>query len=188
MHSKIFSKVLCLFFFSLTLVGCVTPYQESDKGPHARVRFATRNHKNLTISVFGYKTLDCQGIFHYTNLVDGFVLMGEEKRLGIPLWNYHPNAGREFKIPSGTPQMILIRTLKMIGNQHMEEKGVFIQQTFEEGKDYEIFFNSDQPNYQASVYEIVKDEKEGFKKKLLQEKDTFVHKDFPESCLKTVRT
>jgi hypothetical protein len=149
------------------MTGCASvTYEEPKSGPVvARVRFVS-DMEEITV-VRGYKSKECDDEHEMMRLRNGFVLNSDPRRLGIPLWNYHKNAAKEFFISAGIPQVYMFEAAQ--GTRYIYECGVVIQQTFDEDKDkdYEVNYKWNIPNCNVKVYEIKKNTSGSAEKVLL---------------------
>lgn len=169
-----------LLLLTLVITGCSTvTYEEPKSGPTARVRFVTETSDVAVVR--GYKSTKCEGEYEMMRLRNGFLLNSSPKRMGIPLWDYHKNAAKEFFIPASTPQIFMLEGSKTIGNR-INRCATFVRQTFEEGKDYEIKLH-DAFNCKVIVSEIQTNTSGNVEKILLQKKDNRLSPDFTDSCL-----
>ncbi len=180
-RTDIFKHLMLTLPLALTLSGCSTvSYVEPTSGPTARVRFVTDTDQ-ITI-VRSYSSTNCDNESEMMRLRNGFLLVGEPRRLGIPLWNYHNNAGKEFLVNSNKPHVYMIEGSEQSYRQ-IRKCGTAIKQKFEEGKDYEISYKWNFSNCRVEVSEIKKDELGEFKKVILQERNNKLTPEFSKSCL-----
>ncbi|AIK96553.1 hypothetical protein [Candidatus Odyssella acanthamoebae] len=184
MEKKIFKTPtpnIVLFPLALTIVGCTSvSYEEPKSGPVARVRFVT-NRDGITV-IRSYKSKKCDGGHEMMRISNGFDFNSSLRRLGIPLWDYHHNAAKELFIRANIPQVYMFQSAAQSGS-YIYKCGVFVQQKFEEGKDYELSYKLDNNNCNLEVYEIKTNASGNPEKVLLQKRDKQLLPDFSESCL-----
>jgi hypothetical protein len=182
-------KFLLPSFLLSVLTGCSSiSYEEPKSGPVARVRFVTDS--NFIVNIYGYKPETCDEESYMMTLRNGFRFRTDAKRLGIPLWDYNENAGKEFLIPAGLPQIFSFRTiaLQQTGLYTFIERSCFsvIHQNFEEGKDYELShhyeYHSNRPFCSINLFEIKTNEKGISEKVPLQRQGSTLKPDLPKQC------
>ena len=132
--------------------------------------------------VRSYASANCDGENEMMRLRNGFVLNSSPKRLGIPLWDYHDNAAKEFFVTANNPQIYMFE-----GNEHSGRSimkcGVAIKQKFEEGKDYEVNFTMKSFSCSAKVSEMKNNESGHPEKVVLQKRNSQLTSEFSKACL-----
>ncbi|WP_156962144.1 hypothetical protein [Candidatus Paracaedibacter symbiosus] len=165
----------------LTIAGCASvTYEEPKSGSVARVRFVT-NTDGGTI-VRGYRSKECDGEYEMMRLRNGFLFNSDPRRLGIPLWNYHKNAAKEFFISAGIPQVYMFEGNEL-NERYSYKCGTVMQQIFEAGKDYEINYKWHKSNCTLRIYEIKTSTSGSAEKVLLQERGNRLSSEFSNACL-----
>jgi hypothetical protein len=162
-------------FFFLFTIGCSSiRYTEPTTGPTARVRFAV-DTESVTV-VWGYKTENCENEEEWMRLRNGPLVNSSPKTLGMPLWNYHKNAAKEFYVSTERPLIVIFKG----SETSFEIRGVVtylcavpIIYQFED-KDYEVSFNWHKKQCTVDVFEIVKTESGAHEKRLLKAFDNKV--------------
>ena len=167
-------KITCIvsFFFLLT-IGCSTikyTVPEPTQGPKARVRFAV-DTESVTV-VWGYKTENCEKEEEWMRLRNGPLVNSSPKTLGIPLWNHHKNAAKEFYVSTERPLILMFKGSETEGVTTYFCAVPIICQL--EDKDYEVSFNWHKKQCTVDVFEIVKTANEAYEKRLLKTFDNKV--------------
>lgn len=185
---KQLKKITSLLLMALPVVlitGCSTiTYEEPKSGPVARVRFVTNTRSMMVVR--GYKSTECDDEHEMMRLRNGFLLISDPKRLGIPLWDFHDNAAKEFFIPADVPQTYLFKVVEREGRM-ITKCGVFLKQTFEKNKDYELNYHLNGIGCRIDVYELKRNQSninsEKVEKVLLQSQNHTLSSDFSPSCM-----
>jgi hypothetical protein len=148
-------KINTLSFFVMVslLSGCATNYVEQANGDLARVRFVAKDGVGAT-NVNFYDGKNCEVKTQVTSLLGrtSVDLFPKEKRLGIPLWSYSPNAAKEFNIPANVEKNVMI-VQNFGGLGTGMACGAYFQVTYQKNKDYEVIFDSQKCT--AEIYEII---------------------------------
>lgn len=166
---------------ALTVSGCSTvTYVEPTSGPVARVRFVSDSTGNTIVR--SYASTNCDGENEMMRLRNGFLFNSEPKRLGIPLWNYHENAGKEFLISSNKPQIYMFDG-GLVQGRKIIHCGVPIKLMFETNKDYEVSYTLADSKCFVDVSEIKKNASGQPEKVLLQRKDNTLGSEFSQACV-----
>lgn len=177
---KVPSLNIAFLVLSLITSGC-TPsvtYVEPKTGPLARVRFVTADNG---VTVYSYSSKECNGEKEMMRLINDIALNSDPRRLGMPLWDYHKNAAKEFYVTAGIPHIYMFKSGTLSGRLQTR-CGAFMQQTFEEGKDYELkLTNSTRCILEA--YEIRMNASGSAEKVLLQKIDNKLSPDFSKACI-----
>jgi hypothetical protein len=166
------------------MLGCnAVRYTEPETGNRARVRFAINAGESVT--VYGYKTGNCKSEENWMWLRNGPILISPRKRLGIPLWNYHDNAAKEFYISTERPLIVMFKSFIVVGYPgSWSICDVPVIYPLEE-KDYEVSFNWGWygAGCSADVFEIVETNFGLYKKRLLKTFDNKISFDNAD-CMK----
>ena len=146
------SKII-LVLLSLSISACSSiSYKEPTEGPLSRVRFATET-EGLTM-VRNYITSDCGGEEEWMRLRNGFLLNSTPKKLGMPLWNHHENAAKEFLVTSNNDTYFMFSASHQIGRTTYS-CGVPATVIFKENHDYEMLFKFGVINCSVILSEII---------------------------------
>jgi hypothetical protein len=156
------------FFFLFTVSCSTTNYTEPTTGPTARVRFAV-DTEAVTV-VWGYKTENCENEEEWMRLRKGPLINSSPKTIGMPLWNHHENAAKEFYVSTQSPLILMFKgseTGAQINGVSAYLCAVpLIYQL--ENKDYEVLFNWHRKQCTVDIFAIVKIESGAYEKRLLK--------------------
>ncbi|WP_139016800.1 hypothetical protein [Candidatus Odyssella thessalonicensis] len=178
---RLINAPVTLLFIAATVTGCASvTYEEPKSGPVARVRFVT-DTPYITV-IRGYSSKECNDEHEMMRLRNGFLFNSDPRSLGMPLGGYHKNAAKEFLITANIPQVYMFEHTEATG-YYSYKCGVVIQQTFEEGKDYELSYHWNKPSCNIEVFELKKTGSDNIEKILLQKRDNKLISDFSHSCL-----
>ena len=169
-----------VFSTGIMASGCSTiSYEEPNSGKLAKVRFAT-DFEEITV-VNGYETSSCEEEKEWMRLRVGPLLISQPKRLGMPLWDYHDNAAKEFYVRAGKEQHLMFYSAKSLGRGAVK-CGIPISTTFENNEEYELFFDDDDLHCSLTLNQILKTKDSGVphKKRLLKHSSRTV--DMPANC------
>lgn len=166
---------------ALTISGCASiTYVEPQSGPVAKVRFASNT--SMPTIIRSYSSTACTGENEMMRLRNGFFLNSEPKKLGIPLWNYHENAAKEFFVSTNNEQIYMFESTEIIGGRN-RKCGVAVKQKFEAGKDYELSYSMNNSNCYVVISEIKNNASGQPEKVILQKRDSHLSADFSEACI-----
>ena len=89
--------------------------------------------------VRGYSDPACEsGEKEWMRLSNRFLINSQPKKIGMPLWSFHPNAAKELYVIPSTYTFLFVGA-ESSGNA-VYSCGVPVHETFEEGHDYELNF------------------------------------------------
>lgn len=179
------NNLLFLLFLTRIISGCSTvSYVEPKSGPIARVRFVTDT--DGIAAVREYASTNCDNEKEMMRLRNGYLLNSNPKCLGIPLWNYHKNAAKEFFISANIPHVYMVYGSEITGST-IYRCAVILSQEFEEGKDYEIYYKWNASKCSVDISEIKKNDLGIAEKILLQKRTNKLNNDFSLSCMKVFK-
>ena len=173
-------KIIFLLVGTFVLSNCATTSQiETESGPTAKVRFTTNT--GPVTGLYELTNQDCDKHKRITPLRNGILLVGKTRRLGMPLWDYHENAAKEFLVPANKTHFYLFHSAGNDG-RYVRNCGTFVSQKFEENKDYEVSYKWNDHKCYVDVNEIKKNESGEFEKVLLQRKNSIIEPPFAKRC------
>jgi hypothetical protein len=149
-------KVVTGASIALLLAACAGMpgllYVEPTQGDRARVRFTT--NLSATTVLYGFEESECRGKREeWMRLSNYDVISPTPRRLGIPLWNHHPNAAKEVFVNAARPVNLMFSATLNDG-YYVNQCLVPLTFKFEKDRDYEVAFSLTPQNCIATANEI----------------------------------
>jgi hypothetical protein len=171
---------------SLSVAACSTlTYQEPTSGQRARVRFVTDSDSSVVSVLRTYSDENCaNNEADWMKLRNGQLLNSSPRRLGIPLWSYHENAGKEVYVEANKEIHGLFHGNEIFGGGTYS-CGVPFSSSFKEHSDYEVRFKWAPKACRVTISQVVSSPK-GFE---LRELATFSNQatEVNKGCLAAFR-
>jgi hypothetical protein len=159
-------KVITFILLALLLQGCSKlTYVEPTSDQRSKVRFATTNGIGILRQ---YESESCENETEWVRLRKGSLLGSSEKKLGIPLWNYHKNAAKEVYVESNKDFYFMFFGETRIGSTTYT-CAVPVWANFQTKKSYEIVIHPMPSSCTVDFTEIVKNDTGGYVKVIKQQ-------------------